>query len=136
MTITLAEAQDVIAAAAAQANKNKQPSDIAVVDQGGNLVAFARMDNAWIGSIDIAINKAWTARAFDMPTKMLAKISNPGDQAFGIHNSNGGRVMIFGGGVPLKRDGEVVGAIGVSGGTVDQDVKCAEAGVKAFEKKK
>jgi len=132
-TITLDEALRVIDAARAQAVKNGMPSDIAVVDQGGNLVAFARMDNAWIGSIDIAINKAWTARAFDIPTKDLGKISNPGDQAFGIHTSNGGRVMIFGGGIPLKRNGQIVGAIGVSGGMVAQDIKCAEAGVKAFE---
>ncbi len=131
--IRLEEARRAIDAAMEQATKNGQPSDIAVVDRGGNLVAFARMDNAWIGSIDVAINKAWTACAFDMDTKSLAKIAGPGDQAFGIHVSNGGRVMIFGGGIPLKRGEEIVGAIGVSGGTVDQDVKCADAGVKAFE---
>ncbi|MBV8520159.1 MAG: heme-binding protein [Acidobacteria bacterium] len=134
MTITLDEARRVINAAIEQANENGQPSDIAVVDGGGNLVAFVRMDNAWIGSIDVAINKAWTARAFDMPTKALGKIAGPGDQAFGIHVSNGGRVMIFGGGIPLKRGETVVGAIGVSGGTVEQDIKCAEAGVEAFGK--
>ena len=92
-----------------------QPQNIAVVDAGGNLIAHVRMDGAWIGSIDISINKAFTSRAFDISTKDLAKHSQPGGQFFGIHVSNDGRVMVFAGGIPLKRDGKVVGAIGVSG---------------------
>jgi uncharacterized protein GlcG (DUF336 family) len=106
--------------------------NVAVVDEGANLVAFERMEGAWLGSIDIAINKAFTARAFDISTKELSKFSQSGDQFFGIHVSNHGRVMIFAGGVPLKQNGKVIGAIGVSGGTGDQDQKVAEAGAEAF----
>ena len=130
--VILADARRVIAAAEAKAADIGQPMNIAVVDAGGNLVAHVRMDNAWIGSVDISIKKAWTARAFDIETKDLAKESQSGDQFFGIHVSNGGRVMIFAGGVPLKRDGKVVGAIGVSGGTGKQDQAVAEAGAEAF----
>jgi len=91
-----------------------------------------RMDDAWMGSIDISIKKAWTARAFDIETKTLAGLTQPGQDFFGIHASNDGRVMIFAGGIPLKRDGKVVGAIGVSGGSGAQDHAVAEAGAKAF----
>lgn len=130
--ITLADARRVIAAAEQKAQEIGQPMNIAVVDQGGNLVAHVRMDNAWIGSVDISINKAWTARAFDISTKDLAENSQSGDQFFGIHVSNHGRVMIFAGGIPLKRGGQVVGAIGVSGGLGKQDQGVAEAGAAAF----
>jgi uncharacterized protein GlcG (DUF336 family) len=130
--VTLADARRVIAAAEKKANEIGQPMNIAVVDQGGNLVAHVRMDNAWIGSVDIAINKAWTSRAFDVSTKQLAELSQSGDQFFGIHASNRGRVMIFAGGVPLKRGDQVVGAIGVSGGMGKQDQAVAEAGAEAF----
>src|SRR5437762_10495094 len=104
--ITLADARRIIAAAEKKAEQIGQPMNIAVVDSGGNLVAHVRMDKAWIGSVDIAINKAWTARAFDISTKDLAENSQSGDQFFGIHASNHGRVMIFAGGVPLKRGNE------------------------------
>ena len=130
--ITLADARRIIAAAEAKAAEIGQPMNIAVVDAGGNLVAHVRMDKAWMGSIDISINKAWTARAFDISTKELAELSQSGDQFFGIHVSNHGRVMIFAGGVPLKRGGEVVGAIGVSGGMGKQDQAVAEAGAEAY----
>jgi uncharacterized protein GlcG (DUF336 family) len=90
------------------------------------------MDNAWIGSVDISIKKAWTSRAFDITTKDLAENSQSGDQFFGIHASNNGKVMIFAGGIPLKKDGQVVGAIGVSGGSGEQDHAVAEAGAAAF----
>src|SRR3954452_8928981 len=102
--VTLTEARAVIAAAEAEARNIGQPSNIAVVDTGGNLVSFARMDGAWLGSIDIAINKAFTSRAFDIATKDLSKLSQPGEDFFGIHVSNHGRIMIFAGGVPLKHD--------------------------------
>src|SRR5919202_3628768 len=125
--ITLADARRIIAAAESKAQEIGQPMNIAVVDAGGNLVAHVRMDKAWIGSIDISINKAWTARAFDVSTKDLAELSQSGDQFFGIHASNGGRVMIFAGGVPLKRGNEVMGAVGVSGGMGKQDQAVAEA---------
>lgn len=130
--ITLADARRIIAAAEKKADEIGQPMNIAVVDQGGNLVAHVRMDNAWIGSVDIAINKAWTARAFDIETKALAELSQSGDQFFGIHASNRGRVMIFAGGVPLKRGDQVMGAVGVSGGMGKQDQAVAEAGAQAF----
>src|SRR5215211_6060346 len=131
--VTLADARRVIAAAEAKAADIGQPMNIAVVDAGGNLVAHVRMDNAWIGSVDISIKKAWTSRAFDISTKDLADNSQSGDQFFGIHASNNGKVMIFAGGIPLRRGGKVVGAIGVSGGSGAQDHEVAEAGVAAFE---
>ena len=130
--MTLADARRVTAAAEKKAQEIGQPMNIAVVDEGGNLVSHVRMDNAWIGSIDISINKAFTARAFDLPTIELAKNSQSGDQFFGIHVSNHGRIMIFAGGIPLKLDGKVVGAIGVSGGLGKQDQAVAEAGAAAF----
>src|ERR1700742_1347770 len=130
--ITLEDAKRIIAAAEKKASEIGQPMNIAVVDAGGNLVSHARMDNAWIGSVDISINKAWTSRAFDISTKDLSQHSQSGNQFFGIHASNHGRVMIFAGGIPLKRGGEVVGAIGVSGGSGQQDHAVAEAGAAAF----
>jgi uncharacterized protein GlcG (DUF336 family) len=130
--ITLKDARTIIAAAEKKAEEIGQPMNIAVVDAGGNLVAHVRMDNAWIGSVDISINKAWTARAFDISTKDLSGYSQSGGEFFGIHASNRGRVMIFAGGIPLKRDGKVVGAIGVSGGMGKQDHAVAEAGAAAF----
>src|SRR5512141_3184430 len=126
--VNLEDARRVIAAAEKKAQEIGQPMNIAVVDAGGNLVAHVRMDGAWIGSIDISINKAFTSRAFDIATKELAKLSQPGKDFFGIHVSNHGRIMIFAGGIPLKRDNKVVGAIGVSGGSGDQDHAVAEAG--------
>ncbi len=130
--VTLADARRVIAAAEKKAEAIGQPMNIAVVDAGGNLVAHVRMDRAWIGSVDISINKAWTSRAFDIPTKDLAAFSQSGGQFFGIHASNHGRVMIFAGGIPLKKGSEVAGAIGVSGGTGEQDQAVAQAGADAF----
>jgi uncharacterized protein GlcG (DUF336 family) len=130
--VTLGEARKVIAAAEQKAAEIKQPMNIAVVDEGGNLVSHVRMDGAWIGSIDVSINKAFTSRAFDISTKDLAQYSQSGGQFFGIHVSNHGRVMIFAGGIPLKRAGKVVGAVGVSGGSGEQDQAVAEAGAKAF----
>ena len=130
--VNLEDARRVIAAAEKKANEIGQPMNIAVADAGGNLVAHVRMDNAWIGSVDISIKKAWTSRAFDITTKDLAGNSQSGDQFFGIHASNDGRVMIFAGGIPLKKDGKVVGSIGVSGGSGEQDHAVAEAGASAF----
>jgi uncharacterized protein GlcG (DUF336 family) len=126
--MSLALARKVIAAAERKADEIKQPMNIAVVDEGGNLVAHVRMDGAWIGSIDISINKAFTSRAFDIATKDLAEHSQSGGQFFGIHVSNRGRIMIFAGGIPLRQDGKVIGAIGVSGGSGEQDHAVAEAG--------
>ena len=129
---SLSEARDIIAAAEKRAAEIGQPMNIAVVDEGGNLVSHARMDGAWIGSVDISINKAFTSRAFNIQTKDLGDNSQPGNQFYGIHASNQGRIMIFAGGIPLTRDGQVVGAIGVSGGSGEQDQTVAEAGAAAF----
>ena len=131
-TINLEDAKKIIQAAEQKAIELKQPMNIAVVDAGGHLVAHVRMDQAWIGSIDISISKAFTSRAFDISTKELSDNSQPGQQFYGIHLSNSGHVMIFAGGLPLKKDGQVVGAIGVSGGSGEQDQAVAEAGAKAF----
>jgi len=130
--VTLSDARRVIAAAEKKAMEINQPMNIAVVDAGGNVVAHIRMDGAWIGSIDISMKKAFTSRAFDIATKDLAALAQPGGPFFGIHASNDGRIMIFAGGVPLNRDGAVVGAIGVSGGSGEQDQAVAEAGAQAF----
>ena len=132
MSVTLEDARRVIAAAEKRADEIGQPMNIAVVDAGGVLVAHVRMDGAWRGSVDIAIDKAWTARAFDVETNALAKLAQPGADFYGIHVSNGGRVMIFAGGIPLKRGDEVVGAVGVSGGSGKQDHEVAEAAAKAL----
>jgi uncharacterized protein GlcG (DUF336 family) len=131
-SVNLSDARRVIAAGEAKASQVGQPMNIAVVDAGGNLVAHVRMDGAWIGSVDISINKAFTSRAFDIATKDLADHSQSGGQFFGIHASNGGRIMIFAGGVPLKRDGRVVGAVGVSGGSGEQDHAVALAAAAGF----
>lgn len=130
--LTLKDARRIIEAAEKKAVEIGQPMNIAVVDAGAHLLAHVRMDGAWIGSIDISINKAFTARAFDISTKELSENSQPGDQFYGILVSNWGRVMIFAGGIPLRgSDGSCVGAIGVSGGSGEQDQAVAEAGASA-----
>ena len=130
--MTLDAARSVVDAARKKADEIEVPMNIAVVDEGNNLTAFARMDGAWLGSIDIAQNKAYTARAFDMETRTLGTVSQPNQPLFGIHASNDGKLIIFAGGIPLVRNGRVIGAIGVSGGTVEQDQEVAEAGVKGL----
>ena len=132
MSVTLADAKRMIEAGETKAAEIGQPMNIAVADAGGNIVAHARMDGAWIGSIDISQKKAYTSRAFDIATKDLAEHSQSGNQFFGIHASNNGKIMIFAGGVPLKKDGQVVGAVGVSGGSGEQDHAVAEAAARAF----
>lgn len=131
-SVSLDDAQRMIAAGRAKADEISSPSNIAVVDAGGNLVAHARMDGAWIGSVDISINKAFTARALDISTEDLAPNAAPGKQFYGIHESNHGRIMIFAGGIPLRQSGQIVGAVGVSGGTGDQDTTVAQAAAEAL----
>ena len=130
--ITLEQAQAVVGAARMKAEQIGVPMNIAVVDAGGNLAAFAKMDGAWLGSIDIAINKAYTARAFDMTTEALGELSQPGAMIYGIHASNDLRIIIFGGGIPLQQGTNIIGAIGVSGGSVPQDIEVAEAGTSVI----
>ena len=130
--ITLAEAQAVVERALSKAREIDTLMNIAVVDAGGNLKAFNRMDGAWLGSIDISIKKARTARFFDMPTGDLGSLSQPGGALFNIEVSNGG-LITFPGGLPLRNSsGEVVGAVGVSGSTVENDHAVAEAGVEGL----
>jgi uncharacterized protein GlcG (DUF336 family) len=131
--VTLDETMKVIGAARKKASAIGQPMNIAVTDAGGNLVAHIRMDGARIGSIDISIKKAFTARAFDIATKDLAPLAQPGREFFGIDASNDGRIMIFAGGIPLKHADEIVGAVGVSGGSGEQDQAVAEAAASAFD---
>ena len=131
-TVTLDIALKMINAARTKAEEIGVPMNIAVVDAGANLTAFARMDKAWLGSIEIAKNKAYSARAFDMSTKELAAISQPGKPAFGLPESSGHAIVIFPGGIPVKAGDEVVGAIGCSGGLPDQDHEVAQAGADVF----
>jgi uncharacterized protein GlcG (DUF336 family) len=130
--ITLEQAEAVVAAAKAKADEIGVPMNIAVVDAGNNLTAFARQDGAWLGSIAIAQDKAFTARAFDAATDELYEKAQPGGSLYGIGVSNDGRVITFPGGVPLTDGDEIVGAIGVSGGEVSQDQAVAEAGAAAL----
>jgi uncharacterized protein GlcG (DUF336 family) len=130
--ITLEQAQAIVQAALRQAERLGVKMNIAVVDAGANLKAFVRMDGAWLGSIDIAIRKARTARYFDMNTGEIGKLAQPGGSLYSIEHSNGGLIS-FPGGVPLRdRQGNVCGAIGVSGSTVDHDHEVAEAGTAAL----
>ena len=128
-SMTLSAAQEVVEGARAKADEIGVPMNIAVVDDGNNLTAFARMDGAWLGSIDIAQNKAYTARSFDMSTKDLAPLAQPNQPLYGIEAGNQGRLIVFAGGIPLESGGDVIGAVGVSGGSVEQDHEVAEAGV-------
>ena len=132
--LTLEAAERIVGAAKKKAAEINTKMDIAVVDAGGNLKAFVRMDGAWLGSVDIAQRKARTARWFDMETGVIGKLSQPGGPLYGIEHSNGG-LITFPGGVPLKNaQGEVVGAIGVSGSTVENDHTVAVAGAAALGK--
>lgn len=132
--LTLAQAQKVMAGALAFAEKQGVPMNIAIVDAGGNLKEFCRMDGAFLGSIDVSTKKAVTARLFNMSTAQLGAAAQPGQELFGIEATNGG-LVIFGGGELLKdKNGVIVGAIGVSGGSVAEDTNVAKAGVEALNK--
>lgn len=130
--VTLADAMRAIDAAIKKAQAIDTKMNIAVMDAGGNLKAFARMDGAYLGSIDIAIKKAKTARYFDAPTGVLGTMTQPGGPLYGLEETSGGLVT-FAGGLPLKNaNGDVIGAIGVSGSSVENDLAVAEAGAAAF----
>jgi uncharacterized protein GlcG (DUF336 family) len=132
MNITLLEAEKAILKAKQKSTEIDTKMNIAVVDSGANLVAFARMDGAWLGSLDISIKKAKTARYFDMNTGVIGELSQPGQPLFNIEHSNDG-LITFPGGVPIKNaEGEIIGAIGVSGSSVENDHTVAEAGVSAI----
>ena len=132
MGITLEQAQKAVQAAYQKATSMGVKMNIAVVDAGANLTAFARMDDAWLGSLDISIKKAKTARFFDMPTGDLGKASQPGGPLYNIEHSNGG-LITFPGGLPIQDgSGKIIGAIGVSGSTVEDDNAVVEAGQQAI----
>ncbi len=132
MNITLENAEKMISAAKEKAEAINTKMNIAIVDAGANLVAFARMDGAWLGSLDISIKKAKTARFFDMNTGAIGELSQPGGSLYNIEHSNGG-LITFPGGIPIKSsNGEIIGAIGVSGSTVENDHVVAEAGISAL----
>ena len=131
-TVNLKTAEKIIQAAKEKAKEIDTKMNICVVDAGANQVAFVRMDGAWLGSADIALKKAKTARYFDMNSGEIGKLSQPGEPLFNIEHSNGG-LITFPGGVVLKnKDGEVIGAVGVSGSTVENDHAVATAGAKAM----
>jgi uncharacterized protein GlcG (DUF336 family) len=134
--ITLDLAKEIIAGAEEEANKIGVSMVISVVDDGGNLIAIHRMDDAWLASVDIAQNKAWTSVALKMPSANLADATVPAAELYGLNTTNNGRLVVFGGGIPLVIDDKVVGAVGVSGSTVPNDVQVAEAGVKVFNNKR
>lgn len=131
--LTLEDARVGIEAAKKKATEINVPMDIAVVDEAGNILAFERMDGGLVGSIQIAIDKAYTASVLRLPTGEEGKIAQPGGPDFGINSTCGGRIVIFAGGVPVKLDKLVLGAVGCSSGTVEEDTSVAEAGVSAIE---
>lgn len=126
-SLTLDDAKKMIVAAEAKAASFGIAYNIAVVDAGAHLLAFVRQDGALIGSIDLAIDKAKTARIFDKKTSDLANLSQPGKPLYGIQESNSGKVVIFGGGIPIVFNGNIIGAVGASAGTVEQDIAVVEA---------
>ncbi len=127
MNLNLSDARVLIEAAKEKAVEIGVPMVIAVVDSGRNLVALERMDGALLVSVDIATNKAFTAVSLKMATHQLAELAQPQRPLFGIHNADGGRIVIFGGGLPLWKGNDLIGGIGVSGGNVDEDIACATA---------
>jgi len=131
MNITLEQAEKAVAAAKAKAKEINTLMNIAIVDSGTNLIAFAHMDNAWLGSIDIAQKKARTARYFNMDSGEIGKLSQPGGPLYNIEHSNNGLIS-FPGGVCIKNNsGDIIGAIGVSGDTVENDHAVSMAGAAA-----
>jgi uncharacterized protein GlcG (DUF336 family) len=131
-SLTLDDAKRMLSAAETKAASLGIAYNIAVVDAGGHLLAFVRQDGALIGSIELAIDKAVTARIFDKATSDLANLAQSGKPLFGIQQSNAGKVVIFGGGIPVVFAGSIVGAVGASAGTVEQDIAVAEAAIAAL----
>lgn len=125
--LTLSTVKPMIEQGERKAQELGVPMVITIVDGGGNLIATHRMDDALLVSVDLSLNKAWTSVAFKQPTAALANTCANGRELFGINTSNSGRVIIFGGGIPLVSGNEFIGAVGVSGGTVSQDIEVAEA---------
>jgi len=135
MEMNLNLAKELIDAAEQKAKEIGVQMVISIVDEGGNLIAVHRMDDAWIASIDISQNKAWTSVALKMPTSNLEEATVPNAELYGLNTTNQGRIVLFGGGIPLEKDGKVIGAVGASGSAVDHDVQVAQAAVDAFNQK-
>lgn len=135
MAMTIADrAAEALRAGLLKAEEIKEPSSIAIVDAGGNLMAFSRSDEAAFGTVDVAISKAYTAAAFKVPTESLLGDAQPGGEIYGIVTaSNSRQFVVFGGGTPVFEDGRCVGAVGVSGGPVAADMIIVEAVVAALE---
>ncbi|WP_420848170.1 GlcG/HbpS family heme-binding protein [Natranaerofaba carboxydovora] len=133
MYLKLRDALKVIENSEKKAEEIGVPMVTTVVDAGGNMVAQHRMDDALLASIDISLNKAFTAAAVKLPTHELADAAKPGAPLFGIQNTNQGRIVIFGGGFPIFDGDQIIGAVGVSGGSVEQDMECAKAGLEALK---
>ena len=132
-TINLDTATKLIEASQEKAEEIDVPSVITVANSDGNLIAQHRMDDAWLASVNISKNKAYTAAALQMPTHELAEASEPGEPLYGLQTTDDERIVVFGGGFPLRHDGEIVGTIGSSGGQVDEDMEVARVGIDAFE---
>ncbi|MFI8493142.1 heme-binding protein [Peribacillus butanolivorans] len=134
--INLALAKKLIESAEKKANEIKVPMVISIVDEGGNFIACHRMDDALLVSVELAQNKAWTSIAMKMTTENLAHVAANGKELYGINTTNNGRVVVFGGGIPLYSNGEIIGAVGVSGGSVDEDIHVAQGAVDALNDSK
>ncbi len=134
-SISLETATELIEAAEEKAEEIDNPMVVTVANSEGNLIAQHRMDGAWLASVSISRNKAYTAAALETPTHELAESSEPGNSLYGLQTTDNGRIVVFGGGYPLERDGEIVGTIGVSGGAVSQDRAVAEAGVERWNER-
>lgn len=132
-SISLDTATTLIEAAEDKAEEMDVPSVVAVANPEGNLIAQHRMDGAWLASVNISRNKAYTAAALEMPTHELAEMTEPDQSLYGLQTTDDERIVIFGGGFPLEQDGEIVGTIGSSGGLVEEDMEIARAGIDRFE---
>jgi uncharacterized protein GlcG (DUF336 family) len=130
--INLELAKNLIESAGKEANEIEVPMVISIVDEGGNFIACHRMDDALLVSVDISQNKAWTSVAMKMSTADLAQAAGMGKELYGINTTNNGRVVVFGGGIPLRKNGQIIGAVGVSGGSVEEDIRVAQAAVDAL----
>lgn len=135
-SLNLADARRMIDAGLVRAKTVGAPFSIAVVDAGGDLIAFLRQDGAMTGSAELAINKAYSARIFNNTTDVLGRLAQPGAALFGIQHSHAGKVVIFGGGIPVQYNGSIIGAVGVSGGSVEQDTEIADTAQAAVSGRK
>ncbi|MDQ0271415.1 GlcG/HbpS family heme-binding protein [Cytobacillus purgationiresistens] len=131
--LTLETAKQLLGVAEQKSYQMGLSSNIAIVDDGANLIAFLRMDNARIAGIEISKNKAWTSVSMQMPTANLAEAALPGSPSFGINTTNNGKIVILGGGIPLASEGKIVGGVGISGGSSAQDIEIAKEVVQAFK---